>query len=117
MEELNDIFDKYKTVRYFAKELHRGSAELAIFDQDGVTLLSELLAEETITEAVKKGLFIYQLELMQQLRNILNEDEKLLLYHPDLPEYEHEEPTIPADISMGIPKNDFRRHLTEDDGR
>ncbi|MBR5421036.1 MAG: hypothetical protein IK115_07825 [Lachnospiraceae bacterium] len=117
MKELIDIFDEYKTVKYFAKALHQERAELAIMDEGGTTPISKILEVETFTEGVKKGLYIYQLELIQRLRNILDEDEKLLLNHPDLPEYEHEEPTIPADINMGIPKNDFRRHLTEDDGR
>ncbi len=115
--ELKELIEEYQTIRSFAIALSKGDAELAIMDEGGVTPISKLFGNEVLTESAQGALVIYAIELMGQMRRILDEDEKEMLSHPDLPDYERRRPESPADISVGMPKNDYRRHSTEDDGR
>lgn len=117
MERLKELIEDLGKARYFDQVISGGSAELAIMEEGiGTTPLSAIFAEERYTESVRNGLCIYQLDLIRQIREIMDEVEKELLHHPGLPEYEYQL----ADPKLGVPKNDHRRCRScsdEDDGR
>lgn len=115
--KLTELAEEYEMLRYLSEALAGKKAELAISDAGGTTLLSAIFGEEYFSKEVRKAISLREINIRQQIREILDDDERDQLHHESLPEYVREKKEQPADPSLGIPKNDHRRCLTDDDGR
>ena len=105
MDEIKDLFEQYVTVNTAIEDIDHGAAYVSINTARGSINTENIFDSPTYLEQMRGDLLYYRQDLRRQLIELLKaEDAK----EQGLPV------TNVEPFPVGTPKNDYRRHDTDD---
>lgn len=105
MTELDKLMGQFETVRKTIEEIDRGSAYVAIVTPHTIVNTDDVFDSPRYLNEIRGDLLYYRQDLRKQIMEALQEDEAKELGL----ETKGVEP-----FPVGTPKNDYRRHDTDD---
>lgn len=105
MTELDKLMGQFETVRKTIEEIDRGSAYVAIVTPHTIVNTEDVFDSPRYLNEIRGDLLYYRQDLRKQIMEALQEDEAKELGL----ETRGVEP-----FPVGTPKNDYRRHDTDD---
>lgn len=105
MMELDKLIDQFETVRKAIREIDNGAAYVAIVTPHTIINTEDIFEEPKYLHEIRDNLLYYRQDLRKQIMEALQEDEAKELGL----ETRGIEP-----FPVGTPKNDYRRHDTDD---
>lgn len=105
MTELDKLMGQFETVRKTIREIDDGAAYTAIVTPHTIINIDDIFEESKYLHEIRDNLLYYRQDLRRQIMAALQEDEAKELGL----ETRGVEP-----FPVGTPKNDYRRHDTDD---
>ena len=105
MTELDKLMGQFETVRKTIEEIDNGAAYTAIVTPHTIINIDDIFEGSKYLHEIRGNLLYYRQNLRKQIMEALQEDEAKELGY----ETKGVEP-----FPVGTPKNDYRRHDTDD---